>query len=94
MDPQQIQIFAGLFVAVLLIGWLGHFLIMRGLRVIFFTLFGLAFALGAFFMVQAQGAQGWDALGWFIGFLFLAAPVLVGLGAGGLIAWVRLRRRG
>ncbi|WP_323765280.1 hypothetical protein [Marinovum sp.] len=71
---------------------LGYVLIRQDARRWFFGLIAAGLACGAWLMVKAQTAQGWDALAYFIIVLIFVAPSVVGLGIGGGLAWWRRRR--
>lgn len=93
MDPVEIRMI--LIVAAVTLGAAvpGYLLVRRGAQRWVFGLGAAALATGGWLMVKAQGAQGWDALAYFIIVLFFVAPALAGLAIGGGIAWWRHRRR-
>ncbi|WP_297769559.1 hypothetical protein [uncultured Roseovarius sp.] len=57
------------------------------------TLAGLAALVIVWAIWRGQQEQGWDGIGYAIVAFFMAAPVMFGILAGGIIGWLQRRRR-
>lgn len=70
---------------------LGSYLVKAGQKILLIVLASVWAAITASLVVGMENAQGWDALGYFIGLIGLSAPSGLGLLIGAVIGWVRKR---
>lgn len=78
----------GMVAAVLVTGWIGYALARSGKVVAEVILTLIPAVIGAGFFIAAAGAQGWDALGYFLIAMVFCMPPAVGFGLGTLIGWL------
>ncbi len=73
-------------------GWLGWRNARQGMGGVVIILLLLMLVVNAYLLIKAQTGQGWDGLGYFLFWVFLAAPPLAGLVPGAIFGWLRRRR--
>ena len=75
----------------LVFGWLGHWLMRRGRGKLATGLAAVPTAIAGVLLFRSSEAQGWDALGLFLGAVLFCAPPALGLWAGMLVGWLKQR---